>query len=247
VDHASGSGGSGSGASGSGASGSGGSGSGLGSDAATGERSRSTLVAAAVLAAGRGSRLRGPAEPKPLVRVGDRSLAERALAAPLAAGLAPVLLVVGWRGDEVATSAPPGVRIVESPRHAEGIAHSVHAALDALEPDELVAAVCVGLADQPLVGAEAYRRLAAAHAAGATFAVATYGGRRANPVLIARELWPAVRSLGGDVGARALMAEHDVTEVDCTDTGDPRDVDTLDDLHALARELDGAPEKETDR
>jgi CTP:molybdopterin cytidylyltransferase MocA len=42
--------------------------------------------------------------------------------------------------------------------------------------------------DQPAVGAEAYRRLARAYDAGATLAVATYDGRRQNPVLIARSL-----------------------------------------------------------
>ena len=39
--------------------------------------------------------------------------------------------------------------------------------------------------------------------------------------------------LRGAVGARALMGAHDVVDVDCTGTGDPSDVDTLDDLRAL--------------
>jgi hypothetical protein len=33
------------------------------------------------------------------------------------------------------------------------------------------------------------------------------------------------------------MVDHEVIEVDCTGTGDPRDVDTLDDLRALESEL----------
>ena len=98
--------------------------------------------------------------------------------------------------------------------------------------------MCVGLADQPLVGPAAYRRLVAAYDAGATLAVATYGGRRQNPVLLARELWPRVRKLSGDVGARALMDEVPVTEVDCTGTGRPDDVDTVEDLERVAREME---------
>jgi len=87
------------------------------------------------------------------------------------------------------------------------------------------------------MGAEAYRRLAAAHAAGATIAVATYDGRRRNPVLLGRAIWGEARRLTGDTGARTLLDASGVIEVDCTGTGDPRDVDTLEDLRALEGEL----------
>jgi molybdenum cofactor cytidylyltransferase len=193
-------------------------------------------VAAAVLAAGRGSRLVGDT-PKPLALLEDRPLVSWALDAVRATDLRPVLLVVGRHGDAVGEFAPASVTIVHAPRWHEGIAHSLHAALDALEADADVTAVCVGLADQPLVGADAYRRLASAHAAGARLAVATYDGVRQNPVLVARELWGAARALTGDVGARALMDEHEVTEVDCTGTGTAADVDTIEDLHVIARML----------
>ena len=93
--------------------------------------------------------------------------------------------------------------------------------------------MCVGLADQPRIGPDAYRRLAAAYDAGATFAVATYGGERGNPVLLGRSLWPAARRLDGDEGAKALMRTHPVLEVPCDGTGHPEDVDTLDDLRAM--------------
>ena len=66
--------------------------------------------------------------------------------------------------------------------------------------------------DQPGVGADAYRRLADAYHAGATLAVATYAGRRYNPVLIARPLWPRVHQLRGDVGARALMDDRNYAQ-----------------------------------
>jgi CTP:molybdopterin cytidylyltransferase MocA len=167
-------------------------------------------------------------------------LVTRALDAVCATDLSPVVLVVGRHGGDVAAAAPQGVMVVHAKRWHQGIAHSLHAALDVVIPYAQVSAVCVGLADQPLVGAASYERLVAAHEAGAALAVATYDGQRGNPVLIARELWDEARALSGDVGARALMATHDVVEVDCTGTGFPDDVDTIDDLRALEQRLGGA-------
>jgi CTP:molybdopterin cytidylyltransferase MocA len=196
----------------------------------------STRVAGVVLAAGRGERLGGDV-PKPLAQLEGEALVTRALDAIVEADLSPILLVVGRHGGPVADAAPQGVVIVHAPRWHEGIAHSLHAALETVIPYTQVSAICVGLADQPLVGAESYRRLVAAHQDGATLAVATYGETRGNPVLLARSLWDEALALAGDVGARALMANHDVVEVDCTDTGSPQDVDTIDDLHALEQQL----------
>ena len=189
-------------------------------------------TAAVVLAAGRGSRLEVE-QAKPLLRYRGRPLVAWALDAALASGCAPVLLVVGYEAAAVRALAAPGVRVVPSPDWADGISASVKVALAALAPEPGVDAVCVGLADQPRVGAEAYRRLVAAGEAGAEIAVATYDGVRANPVLLARAVWPDAARLTGDEGARQLMRDHPVVEVDCTGTGDPTDVDTLDDLAGL--------------
>jgi molybdenum cofactor cytidylyltransferase/nicotine blue oxidoreductase len=194
-------------------------------------------VAIAVLAAGRGSRLGGDV-PKPLLELCGRPLVSWALAAATASGLRPVVLIVGHGGGAVTRAATEGVLVIRSRRWRRGIARSLRAALDGLEPRAQVGAVCVGLADQPLVGPDAYRRLAGVYRDGATLAVATYRGRRGNPVLLARPIWAEARRLDGDVGARALMDHHDVVEVDCTDTGTPADVDTLDNLREVERLLE---------
>jgi molybdenum cofactor cytidylyltransferase len=189
-------------------------------------------VAAVVLAAGRGSRFGGE-QPKCLAEWQGRPLVSWSLESAVASGLFPVLLITGHGHDSVAAAAPAGVDVVRSPRWHRGIAHSLRAALDALEGYASVGAVCIGLADQPRVGKEAYRRLAAAFAEGAQLAVATYDGTRGNPVLLARSLWPEAHELDGDVGARVLMERHPVVEVPCGDTGSAVDVDTPDDLRGL--------------
>ncbi len=194
-------------------------------------------TAAVVLAAGRGSRIAGPV-PKPLLMFRDRPLVVWALDAARASGLAPVLLVVGREARAVAalaavaSPAVGAVEIVENPAWERGIAWSLRAALDALADRPEVAAVCVGLADQPLVTAEAYRRVAAAEPHD-RLAVATYHGVPANPVRIPRVLWAEASGLDGDEGARVLVRRHGAISVDCSDTGDPTDVDTIDVLADL--------------
>lgn len=195
-------------------------------------------VAAVVLAAGRGSRIAGPI-PKPLLVFRDRPLVAWAVHAALSSGLAPVLVVVGREGRAVAEAAGEVsivsarvVEIVESPSWERGIAWSLRAALDALVDRPEVAAVCVGLADQPLVTADAYRRVAAAEPHD-RIAVATYHGVPANPVRIPRGLWVEASTLDGDEGARVLVRRHGAISVDCSDAGDPTDVDTIDVLADL--------------
>ena len=99
-----------------------------------------------------------------------------------ATGFDPIVVVTGYERHEVGKVVSErfdgfkGINVVHNRQWKQGIASSLHAALDFVDPFTRVGAVCVGLADQPRVGAEAYRRLAAAYADGAELAVATYGG-----------------------------------------------------------------------
>ncbi len=68
--------------------------------------------------------------------------------------------------------------------------------------------------------------------------MATYGGRRRNPMLFSRAMWPLLEEeFSGDEGARAVLQAHPdlVTEVPCDGVGDPADVDTAEDLESLER------------
>ena len=156
----------------------------------------------------------------------------------MASGMRPVVVVTGRRASAIEAVLPTGVDVVAAHDAHQGVAHSLRALVRALEGWRTVDAVCVGLADQPLVGPDAYRRLAASYDPATPLVVATYGGRRRNPVLLGRALWPEVARLKGDVGARALMDSVAVREVDCTDTGRPDDIDTPDDLARVVREME---------
>lgn len=186
-------------------------------------------VAAAVLAAGRGVRF-GAGPPKPLAPFGGRPLLAWALDAATAAGLAPVVCVVS--DEAVAAAVPAPVTVLRNPDPDRGISSSLRIVLEYLGDVVGVEAVVVGPADQPLIGSEAWRRVGAV---GDDLAVATYAGRRANPVRIARTLWAEAVGLRGDEGARVLIRRHGATGVVCDDAGDPADADTPADLAALER------------
>ncbi|MFC7386469.1 nucleotidyltransferase family protein [Sphaerisporangium rhizosphaerae] len=185
-----------------------------------------TPVAGLLLAAGGGSRFGAP---KALVEYAGERLADRGVRLLRDGGCDPVLVVLG-----AAPTGVPGAVEVHNPHWATGMGSSLRAGLAAV-PGE-AGAVVVALADQPLIRPEAVRRLVAAFRAGATVAVAAYGGAPRNPVLIAREHFAEVGALAeGDVGARPFLRAHPelVTPVPCDDAGDPADVDTPGDLDAL--------------
>ena len=195
-------------------------------------RLKASRVAGVLLAAGSGSRL---GQPKALVELGGSRLVDRGIGLLQAGGAGPLVVVTG-----AAPLTLPGVITVHNPGWASGMGSSLAVGLRAV-PDGCAAAV-VALVDQPLIGAAAVRRLIAAHAAGATVAVAAYHGQPRNPVLVDRAHWPEVISLAaGDVGARPFLRAHPdlVTLVECADTGQPDDLDTPADLARLSRLLPG--------
>ena len=180
-------------------------------------------TAAVVLAAGSGSRFAGD-DHKLLTVVQGRPVVAHAVAAAIAAGLDDVFVVVG--AVDLLEVMPEGVDVVENPRWAEGQATSVGAALVAAD-QRGHDAVVVGLGDQPFVGAGPWR--AVADAVERPIAVATYDGRRRNPVRLHRSVWDLVPT-DGDEGARSLIRRRSdlVQEVPCE--GVAADIDTLEDL-----------------
>ena len=192
-------------------------------------------VAGILLAAGDGSRL---GQPKALVTIAGRTLAERGVALLTEGGTDPVLVVTGAARISMAT-----LHTVYNPDWRSGMGSSLATGLAALDAQSTqagtqneIGAAVIALADQPLVGAEAVRRLLSAFGDGAQVAVAAYGGQPRNPVLIARHLWPQVIGAAkGDAGARPFLRAHPdlVTLVECGDTGSPDDIDTEDDLARL--------------
>lgn len=190
--------------------------------------------AALVLAAGQSTRMGGCN--KLLARVGEVPLICTTVRTLLAAGLRPVLVVVGHESARIAEAlAQEPVQLVHNPAYRTGLSSSLHCGLAAL-PTE-TAGVLICLADMPRVGARDIERLIAAFAPdqGRAICVPTFGGQRGNPVLWARRFIPEMMAITGDTGARELLFRHAdlVHEVAAADDGVLLDVDTSEDLAAI--------------
>jgi molybdenum cofactor cytidylyltransferase len=178
-------------------------------------------VVAVVLAAGAGSRYRGPGH-KLDAAVGGRALVDRAVGAALSAGIGPVVVVTA---GQLATGIHPSVVHVVNERWADGQIASLRRGIEAARQLD-AGAVVIGLGDQPFVTSDAWRAVAAADSA---IAVATYEGVRGHPVKLRSDVWELLPT-AGDEGARSLMRLRPdlVTAVPCD--GSPIDIDTVEDL-----------------
>lgn len=186
-------------------------------------------IAGVVLGAGEGTRFEGPTH-KLLADFGGDPVAACAIRSAVVAGFNQLFVVSGCidleaelatRGSEFSQ----GITWLHAPRWAEGQAHSLQTAIkaaDAAGHDAIV----VGLADQPLVPASAWRSVGASRGA---ITVAEFAGERRPPVKLEREVWPLLPT-EGDLGAREVMRQHPelVGAVPCA--GNAADIDTKRDL-----------------
>lgn len=179
-----------------------------------------------LLAAGRSSRMGGPNkllalfDGKPLVR----RTAERALASKASRAI----VVTGHQRERVrAALSGLDVTFADNPDFAEGLSSSLKAGISRVAEDAAGAMIVLG--DMPGVSSVDLDRLIDAFrkAEGRSVVRASHDGRRGNPVLLPRALFPAIAHLEGDTGARHLVEAEglDVVDVEIGE-GAAVDVDT---------------------
>lgn len=186
-----------------------------------------------VLAAGLSRRL--GAENKLLLSLGQHAVVYHTVAAYVVAGLDPIHVVVG-HDEEAVRAALAGlpVRTIHTPEYARGQSFSLVRGVASL-PEEVAAAV-IGVGDQPLLRAEVMRALVARWTAGgAALVVPRYAGRRGNPALFSRALFPELLAAQGDIGGRRVLEAHapEIAWIDIEEPDMGLDIDTAEEYRAV--------------
>jgi CTP:molybdopterin cytidylyltransferase MocA len=180
-----------------------------------------------ILAAGAGTRLGGVAKAL-LSAGGGRTFLSQILATARAAGLEEAVVVVAPPfADQVAAHAYElGASVIENATPERGMASSVALGFLAIANTTECDAAWLWPVDHPDVREATLRTLIAAlgdHDA----ARPTVGGRGGHPPLIARAVFPQLGACAdAPHGARSVLVEADVVDVEVTDDGCVRDVDT---------------------
>lgn len=190
------------------------------------------MIAGLVLAAGASERM---GTPKALLSVRGRPAVEVVVGSLASAGCTDIVLVVGRHAKEIRAGAHlEACRIIDHPGWAEGRTSSIQAGLDAFGDE--IEAVVLALVDMPLVNAQT---VAATITAWQTarprpeIAVPTLDGHGGHPILLGRQVFPAIRALDPEAPLRDLLRTTIRLEVPVTDTGIHIDLDTPDDLRHL--------------
>jgi molybdenum cofactor cytidylyltransferase len=196
-------------------------------------------VYAVLLAAGRSSRMGGPN--KLLADFDGTPLVRRTAERALASGVNGLVVVTGHQAARVREAlAGLDVSFVHNPDFVDGLSGSLKAGIHALPAD--AAGAMVALGDMPGVTRADYRALVRAfgNAGGKAIARAVHEGKRGNPVILPKALFPAVDQLQGDVGARHLVESGDASVVDVEiGEGAELDVDTPDAMQRAGGVLAG--------
>jgi molybdenum cofactor cytidylyltransferase len=187
-------------------------------------------VGGVVLAAGSSSRL---GRPKQLLRHEGSTLVRRTAEAAVAAGLAPVVAVLGAHPEAVgAELAGLPVHPVLNPDWAEGMGLSLRVGLRALPPE--VDAALVVLCDQLRVDAAHLRALVDTFARTRAPIVASgYAGARGVPALFSRALFAELEALAPGEGARRIISREPARVQEVALAGGDEDIDTAADLARL--------------
>ena len=187
-------------------------------------------VGVVILAAGASTRL---GRAKQLIPFRGKTLIQWSVDAAIGAGAAEVIVVIGAGGDTVReVLAGSSVRLIDNPDWAEGMGSSIRYGVSALT--EGIECVVVALCDQPMMTSAHLRALADRHfETGAPIVASTYDGVKGAPSAFGATVFPSLRRLQGDAGARDLIRHATVPVEVVPFLGGHLDVDVEEDVRRL--------------
>lgn len=160
-------------------------------------------VAAVVLAAGASRRL---GQAKQLIEVEGESLLRRTARLALAAGCAPVCVVLGFEAERMRVALEGLiVTVVVNDAWRAGMGSSLRCGITAVR-ETTPAAVLVLVCDQPRLTEQHLRELLAFHQTGAApITASAYGGRAGVPAVFGASVLAELLTVAGDRGAREVI------------------------------------------
>ncbi|TAL39301.1 MAG: nucleotidyltransferase family protein [Spirochaetes bacterium] len=191
-------------------------------------------VAAIVLAAGYSSRMGGAF--KPLLKLGDYTVVERAVMAHLDAGIRDVRVVTGYRADEVAAAVKHlDIGVVVNRNFEKGMFSSIQAGVATLA--STVQAFFIMPVDIPFIEPATIRTILDAHEKhGCGITVPIYRERKGHPPLIAGRYAAEIMKSSAPDGLRGILNSHETEarNVEVDDEAILLDIDTPEDYRRLA-------------
>ena len=198
-------------------------------------------TAAIILAAGSSSRM-GGGKHKLILPLDGRPVLARVIDATLASQARPIAVVLGHQSAQVRLqiehyTAYKDIALIENDQYLQGMSTSLHKGIQFILangyrsdlPPYHVDSALILLGDQPLITPQIIHKLITAYrTAGKRIVAPLYKGKRGNPVLFDKSLFPELIEVTGDEGGRTVLERHR-DEVELVEMGDTQanfDVDT---------------------
>lgn len=192
-------------------------------------------VGAVIAAAGLSSRM---GEFKPLLPFGNACIAYHLVSMLKQAGVSPIVMVTGYRGEELETSLRGfGIQFVRNPNYASTeMLDSVKLGLDAIQG--MCSAVLVMPVDVPAVTLQTVQKIMMAQS---PIVRTKCGSRRGHPVKLDTQMMRLVNAYDGDCGLKGFLRtkEHLILDVEVSDEGSFLDADTKEEYGRLLQ-LEGS-------
>ena len=199
----------------------------------------SSAKIAGIILAGGESRRWGKGKSKLLLPFSGKTLIERVVRSVLESSFDYRFVILGWRREEVLRAVRKEDRngkiiALYSERFSEGKAYSIRKAIKSL-PGEVDAALFL-LGDQPLVSSSLMEKVMSAYRTSRPrLCFPEIDGRKGNPALFDRSLFPELLKLEGDRGGLEIVRRmwDKAVRIPIDDPLSQLDVDTQDDYDRL--------------
>ena len=192
------------------------------------EKNHGFGISVVLLAAGKGKRM---GKQKLDLEIKGETILKHAISAIDKAGIHDVVVVFSEQNSPHQSQFPAHFRRVVIAGISEELSNSVKQGLLNIRPQSQ--AVIFALADQPFITPDIYKALIQYHLRHLPLVtIPVHDGKRGNPTIFDRRMWPEFLKIKGDEGGRSLIAAvpaHKLGLVPVKDGGVLADIDTPED------------------